>query len=641
MKKLRHTGLAPLLLLSLGALGVVYGDIGTSPLYAVNEIFFGHAHLERNFFDVIGAISLVLWCLTMIVTVKYVIFVLRADADGEGGVFALYSILKHLKNKFAVVIVGLLVLAAGLLYGDGIITPAISVTSAVEGIKIITGSFEPYIIPITLSILTILFVFQKFGTHKVGNIFGPIIIVWFFSIAILGLNQIIRHPGILVALNPLYAIRFAFSLPLKELMYVMGSVILVVTGGEAMYADMGHFGRKPIRFSWFSLVYPALILNYLGQGGLLLSNTAIKGESIFYSMVPTWAMIPMVIIATLATIIASQALISGAFSLTAQAVSLGLFPKLTIKHTNQGHHGQIYIPAVNWMLYIGCIALVLIFKSSTKIAAAYGLAVSGVMFLTTLGMIIIANYLWCWSKFKTALIFAPLALIELLFLSSNLLKITQGGWIPLLIAFIIFFFIKIWKNGKEKSETVIASIKNCSISDLVKIKKEKSIELALPSVFMTPNLITDINSAVPPLYQVYYQRYGIIPKFLIFLTVQILKDPYAKKNRIDINTLYHDNKSGSITSIQVNFGFMENPDVEKIVNQIIKSKKIVGLDDKHEWLFHITKEHYFLGNKQSKIKKIGYAVYKFIANNINHSDQFFHLGEKYQVTVEPLKVILD
>ncbi len=336
-----HSGKNKLMLLALGALGVVYGDIGTSPLYAIKEIFFGHALTHHTNADIFGVISLVFWSLTLVVAFKYVFLVLRADSDGEGGVFALYSLIGQLNKKTYAAIITLLVIAAGLLYGDGIITPAISVISAVEGLSFITKTFDPYIVPITVAILTGLFFIQSKGTAKVGAIFGPIMLIWFGAIAILGGKEVIQTPAILASLNPLYAFQFLTSHNIHTIFMVLGSVMLVITGGEAMYADMGHFGRLPIRISWYVITFPALILSYLGQGAYMLSGKEVIGENLFFSLVPHQFLIPMVILATLATVIASQALISGAFSLTAQAISLGLFPYLPMQHTHEEHEGQV------------------------------------------------------------------------------------------------------------------------------------------------------------------------------------------------------------------------------------------------------------------------------------------------------------
>jgi KUP system potassium uptake protein len=409
-----------LAVLTLAALGVVYGDIGTSPLYAIKEIFFSHHHsvaIERT--NILGALSLVVWALTIIVTFKYIVYVLRADYGGHGGVFALYALLKKKKLPGVIVVSGLLMLAAGLLFGDGMITPAISVISAVEGLSLITSAFDSYVVPITIAILVLLFLVQKKGTAKIGRIFGPITTIWFIVIGLLGLRYVLLQPEILLSFNPWLAVRFVLELPFKNLLLILGSVMLVIAGGEAMYADLGHFGKQPIRIGWFSLVYPALLLNYLGQGAYLLSGQAVINSNIFFSMVPTFMLIPMVVLATLATIIASQALITGVFSLTAQAISLGLIPWVKVLHTHQDQEGQIYVPIINKALLIGCVLLVLIFRSSSGLASAYGLAVSGDMLVTSIAMILLSKYLWKWSWLKIGGVIIPLLVLESLFLTAN------------------------------------------------------------------------------------------------------------------------------------------------------------------------------------------------------------------------------
>jgi KUP system potassium uptake protein len=564
--------------MSLAALGVVYGDIGTSPLYAINEIFFGRAHGQITQGDVLGIISIVFWALTLTVSLKYVILVLRADSEGEGGVFALFSLIKNHKitNKFASLLGVLLIIAAGLLLGDGIITPAISVISAVEGLKVATATFTPYIVPLTIAILTGLFLIQQFGTHKIGGLFGPIIIVWFIAIGVIGFTHIIQYPSIFMAINPLYAVKFFLSHDITTIFIILGSVMLVMTGGEAMYADMGHFGRSPIRFSWFALVYPMLLLNYFGQGAYMLSGKEVMADNIFYSMVPQSILFPMVILATMATIIASQALISGAFSLISQAISLGLLPFAKIIHTHEHHHGQIYIPVVNWMLYAGCVALVLIFQSSSRLASAYGLAVSGVMFVTTLSMIVVSHYIWGWKLWKSLLLFIPFALLDLTFLSANSLKLIEGGYIPLSIGLFTFILIKAWTWGRSYIREVYDSYPRKSIKELMELKQSKTLpEIKKAYIFMTPQKTT-INDKMPTLMQIFIDRYGALPKHIIFLNVQITRHPFIDKaHRYEIiNFGKVGEKEDTIASVIVKFGFMEEPDVEAILEDLASHKLI-------------------------------------------------------------------
>ena len=422
--------------MALGALGVVYGDIGTSPLYAMDQIF--RVAPARTTEDALGAVSLVVWTLTLIVAIKYALLVLRAQNDGEGGVFALYGLLYGRTNRRSRVLLWALLAGAGLLIGDGMITPAISVLSAVEGLAVAAPSFSGAVIPITLGLLIALFVIQFKGASGVGSVFGPVVLVWFVAIAVLGGVEIAANPQILAALDPAYGAKFLAHAHFVEALLILGALMLVVTGGEAMYADLGHFGALPIRLSWYGIVYPALLLNYLGQGAYLIGGGPVADNKLFFALAPQWLLIPMVVLATAATVIASQALISGAFSLVSQAIRLGLFPRLEIRHTHHAHEGQIYIPVVNWMLLIGCVALVWSFGSSASLGGAYGLAVSGVMVITSVAMIPVALRQWGWSFATTALVWGPLTALNGAFLLASSLKLFQGGYVPLGFASVVF-----------------------------------------------------------------------------------------------------------------------------------------------------------------------------------------------------------
>ncbi len=459
-----------LLALGIGALGVVFGDIGTSPLYAMKEIFFGKESMHIGLESVMGVTSTIFWALTLIVTVKYVLLVLRADHEKEGGVFALYALLRHIKTRFRKVVLGLLVLAAGLLFGDGIITPAISVISAVEGIGVAMPAMISWVVPITLCILTALFLVQKNGTSKIGAVFGPIMLVWFVVIGLMGVGQIWQSPEILGAFNPIWVYRFVTSVPFHELLIILGFVMLVVTGGEAMYADLGHFGVGPIRLGWLAMAYPMLTLNYLGQGAYLLSGQVVKEGSIFYSMAPSWGLYPLIALATAATIIASQALITGAYSLTAQAYSLYLLPYLPTTHTHDAHEGQIYIRLVNYALYVGCVLLVLVFQNSTNLASAYGLAVSGVMLVTTISVAYLAYYEWRWRVWQMLLVFVPFAAIDASFLIANSLKFMEGGYVPFSIGIGLLAIMYIWKKDVRKVEKQLLIDSMMTIGELLKIR---------------------------------------------------------------------------------------------------------------------------------------------------------------------------
>ena len=626
--------------LALAALGVVYGDIGTSPLYAVNEIFFGHANTAVNPVGVLGSISLIIWAITIAISFKYVVFVLRADSDGEGGVFALYSLLDKLKMKAKPIMATLLIIAAGLLFGDGIITPAISVVSAIEGLKVVTPTFTPYVVPITIAILTCLFFIQSKGTAKVGKIFGPIVVVWFITIALLGLNQIIQYPDILQALNPVYAVAFLSVIKIKTLFFVLGAVILAITGGEAMYADMGHFGSKPIRFTWFSVVYPALLLNYLGQGAFLLSGKEIISGNIFFSTVPQPLLIPMVILAALATIIASQAMISGAFSIATQAMSLGLLPYLPVIHTNKEQEGQIYVPFVNWSLYVGCIVLVLVFQSSTRLASAYGLAVAGDMLITSIAMLFIAKHYWKWPTWSVLAVFIPLGAMDFMFLTANSLKIFEGGYIPLSICIAILIIMKTWRWGRASIKKTFAEYPKMQMKDLVEIMQNSTMLIPRTIIIMTPDYISSTEDNIPTLKQMFIERYGMLAKNLIFLNVALERVPHIHGEKYTISKFYDDPTKGSIVSVQAHFGFMENPNVEKILHRIAYQRELDIDAHREKWLIHVMHERIFPGNLKNIKDKIQFELFKAIHRNADSADHYFGLGTKEPLSIEVLPVYL-
>ena len=436
--------------LALGALGVVYGDIGTSPLYSFKEAFTEESHrMTVDTINVYGICSLAFWALVIIISVKYLLLVMRADNKGEGGILALTALVmpKRTKNVTkAGLLVSLGVFGTALLYGDGIITPAISVLSAVEGLEEVSPSFASWVLPIAIVILLGLFMVQSRGTGAVGKVFGPIMVVWFATLALLGLSKIIPEPGIISSVNPIYAIRY-FTHESGKAFLSLGSIFLVVTGGEALYADMGHFGRRPITIGWYAMVLPALLLNYWGQGAFLLANPE-DIESVFFRMAPEPLLIPLVLLATCATVIASQALISGVFSLTAQAVQLDYLPRIQIRHTSQSHSGQIYVPLVNWGLMIACIGLVVGFRTSSNLAAAYGIAVTMTMAITTLIFFRVLTDRWNWSRLRAFAICTPLFIIELGFLGANVVKIPHGGWFALAVGIILMVQMQTWRRGR-------------------------------------------------------------------------------------------------------------------------------------------------------------------------------------------------
>jgi len=628
------------ILTTIATLGVVYGDIGTSPLYAIKEI---NNHMGVNGRDpkmVLGYISLVIWTLIIVVTIKYIILVLQADNKGEGGVFTLFALLSGLRAKGIVIASFLLLLSVGFLLGDGIITPAISVISAVEGLGIVTIAFEKYIVPITVVILLILFVIQKKGTTKIGVVFGPIIAIWFFCLSLLGITQIINRPDIIFALNPIHSIQFILHNDPRLLLLVFGSIILVITGGEALYADMGHFGKKYIRLSWFGLVFPALILNYLGQGAFLLSSQPLIYNNIFYSMVPTWGLIPMVILATMATVIASQALITGAFSLITQGIHLGYFPHIEIVHTHQEHAGQIYVPFVNYCLLIGCIFLVVWFKTSSNLASAYGLAVSYVMFVTTLSILLVARHRWKWSQIKILLIFFPLLIIDFIFLISNSFKFLSGGYIPFVIGVSVFIIMKIWHWGKYVTHNKYHKYSSMTINQLVDFKRNSVSQIPKSFIVMTPYGPMKSSHKIVLLAKILLNRYGFIAKHLTFVTIVFHNVPYIKKNRFKIIHFFDHPDKGSITSIRINYGFMENPRVEKDLLHLADRKDIYIDLDKKQWFVHISTMRLFLLPKTNFFTKLKFLLYQSMYKYSISADQYFGLGKETKLSIEVLPVVL-
>jgi KUP system potassium uptake protein len=435
--------------LSLGALGVVYGDIGTSPLYAFRESF-AERTIDPEPANILGILSLIVWSLIVVISIKYLVFVMKADHEGEGGILALTALIPrsgdyHGKGRRrALILVG--IFGTALLYGDGMITPAISVLSAVEGISVATDAFDPLIIPIAVVILVGLFSFQRRGTGAVGAVFGPVMVVWFATLGVLGLVGIVRHPSVLVALSPTYAIDFFLTNGFTGVL-VLGSVFLVVTGGEALYADMGHFGRRPIQAAWFTVVLPGLLLNYFGQGALLISNPG-AADNPFYRLAPGWATIPLVVLSTIATVIASQALISGVFSLSMQAVQMGYLPRLRVRHTSEEQEGQVYIPGMNWTLMLACIGLVIGFRTSSGLAAAYGVAVTSTMVVTTLLFYVVARERFQWARRPTLALCSGFLVVDLAFFVGNIFKIPDGGWFPLVVGVLVYTLITTWRRGR-------------------------------------------------------------------------------------------------------------------------------------------------------------------------------------------------
>ncbi len=627
--------------LTLGALGVVYGDIGTSPLYAINEIFFGAHASESTTESVLGSISLVIWALILIIACKYLIFVLRANKDGEGGVFALYSHLDKQKGRTVYWLKILLMLAAGLLLGEGMITPAISVLSAVEGLTVLNPQFSNDIIPITIIILSILFFLQSWGSHKVGKFFGPIAFFWFLVMSILGLNQILQTPEILKSFLPTYGLQYLFQLGFYKSLLLLGSVMLVITGGEAVFADMGHFGIKPIRLGWFAFVFPSLLLNYLGQGAYLLSGQTVQNRNIFYSLVPENFLWPMIILSTFATVIASQALISGAFTLLSQSIGLGIFPRLKVIQTHHEHSGQTYVPFMNFLLYLGTVVLTIQFGSSTRLASFYGFSMLSVMFITTLTMMFIGGNVLQWSLKKSVLIFSIFAVFEISFLFSKSMYFFSGAYIPLSVGFIFFSVMRIWRWGRKatyKSYTAQSTIK---VKELIELKKQSTAQLDRNVVFMVPKPIQSEEDNIPALVQFFINRYQTLPKNLFMVEVIHRKVPFIHTHRSHSLTFYKSEIQGSIVSVKIQFGFMEEPNVEKALEHLAKHHEIELPTDPHKWLIHVSHEYIVRPIKANQWKFMQFRAFVLLRQITQPAYYYYGLGKDISLSMDIMPVRID
>jgi len=559
--------------LTLTALGVVYGDIGTSPLYTIRECFYGTHAVPVTPENVLGVLSMVLYALFIVISIKYIAIVMRADNQGEGGILALTALVptggKTAARKATPVLIGLGIFGAALLYGDGMITPAISVLGAVEGLQVETPLFAPYVVPMSVGILVILFLFQKYGTHSVGRLFGPIMVVWFVTIAGLGLSWIVREPRVIGAINPLHAVRYfeAHGIPGVA---VLGAVFLAVTGGEALYADMGHFGKTPIRIAWFTLVLPALMLNYFGQGALLLLNGDAARQP-FFLLAPSWALFPLVGIATAAAIIASQALISGAFSLTQQAIQLGYAPRLDIEHTSTHEIGQVYVPQVNWALMVSTILIVIGFGSSSALAAAYGIAVTMTMVITAVLLHVIAVERWKWPKPMALAITSVFLAIDLTFFGANLLKLFQGGWLPILIGAFIFMLMTTWKTGRRVVAERLVARAIPFDHFLTAITAAPPIRVPGTAVFMTAQ-----PRGIPPALAHNLRHNKMLHEHVVLLTVVTAPVPHMPDDeRISVEHLGY-----GIFSVRLVYGFMEDPHVPNALRVAARDHGLdVDVDD--------------------------------------------------------------
>lgn len=572
--------------LTLAALGIVYGDLGTSPLYAFNEVFFGSGHLTTTPAMAIGVASLIFWMLLLVVGVKYVLLVLRADHNGDGGVFALFGILQQFKKRRITVLSFLLMFSAGLLLGEGIITPAISVLSAVEGLKIFEPQLAAWVTPLTLIILAIIFFLQKKGTRSIGRVYGPIMLVWFGALALLGLRQIVQVPEIIpTMINPLSAWALIISLRFDHLLMLFGAVFLVLTGSEALYADLGHLGKKPIRLGWFVVVFPSLLLNYAGQAAYLVRGGEVHGDNIFYSLVPEQWLPAMIVLATMATFIASVALLFGAYSLAAQAIALRLLPRLRIVHTNRETEGQIYLPMINWTLFAGSALLVIGFGSATRLAAAYGFAVSGVMLTTSIAMFFVSTHHWKWQQWLSSLIFGIFILADVWFVLSNSVKFFDGGFIPFFLGVFVFGVIATWRFGRQMLRAAYdAYVADKSIAWFLAMKKrleEKGgilrderarfmVETDRAVVFLISRPIVNVESRIPVKLRVHLKRRGTIPKNILFLNIEQVKAPYLKRHARIIDF------GQNVYAVRAVFGFMENPDAANVLRELYRIHHVFG-----------------------------------------------------------------
>ncbi len=600
-----------LALLSLSALGVVYGDIGTSPLYALRVCFHGDHALEPNPANVLGVLSLIFWSLILVISIKYLLLILRADNHGEGGILALMALVLPDKGRSRAAILVMGLFGAALLYGDGTITPAISVLSAIEGLKIATPVFDPYIVPITLIILLLLFTFQSKGSGNVGLLFGPIMMVWFLVIGITGIFSIASDPAIFAAVSPAYAIGF-FPRHGPESFVILGAVFLVVTGGEALYADIGHFGRTPIRLSWFVIVLPCLMLNYFGQGALLLLDPSYN-VSPFYHMVPSIGLYPMVVLATAATIIASQAIISGAFSLTFQALQLGYLPRLEVRHTSEKEQGQVYLPKINWLLFIATAGVVLGFQSSSHLAGAYGVAVSTTMVITSLLGYVAMTRVWQWRWGVALLVTALLLVIDLTFFSANMLKIIDGGWYPLLLAALIFLLMSTWMRGQEAISRGISDYVQPLKSFLQDFDLRTVRRVSGTAIFLTRNPLSS-----PPAFVHNLKHNKVVHKQVFFLSIGFKNIPYVRvEDRVMLEKL-----PKGFHRVLVRYGFMDRADVQAVLRILRNRGFDIPADDT---TFFLGRETLVVPGARGFLRRWRHGLYALMARNSERATRYFNL----------------
>jgi KUP system potassium uptake protein len=599
-------------ILALTAVGVVYGDIGTSPLYALRECFFGTHSVPPTHENVLGVLSLIIYSLLIVISIKYIAIVMRADNHGEGGILALTALIPrgNGNGRARPVLILLGIFGAALLYGDGMITPAITVLGAIEGLNLATPFFQPYVVPVTVAILIGVFAIQKYGTHRVGRLFGPIMVLWFLIIAVLGVRWIVREPVVFGAVDPRHAIAFFREHGLHGFA-VLGAVFLVVTGGEALYADMGHFGKRPIRIAWFSLVLPALLLNYFGQGALLLLDSTAASQP-FFLLAPPWALLPLVGLATAAAIIASQALISGAFSLTRQAIQLGYCPRLDINHTSAREMGQVYVPQINWTLMLSTILIVIGFGSSSALAAAYGIAVTMTMVITALLLHVVATERWKWPLPVALVVTGVFLSIDLAFLGANALKIMQGGWLPLLIGAAMFTLMTTWKTGRHILAERLTE-RAVPLEEFMKrVIKTGPVRVPGTAVFMTAQ-----PRGTPPALAHNLRHNKVLHQHVVILQVATTPVPHvAEDERTEVRVL-----GSGVAYVLVRYGFMEDPNVPRALAAARANGLEIDVDD-------VT---YFLGRETIVVtERPGMALWRerlfvLMTRNAVRATAFFRL----------------
>ena len=604
------------LALSLGALGVVFGDIGTSPLYVLSSAFSGSYGLAMTPENVLGVVSLILWSLIIIVCIKYQLFVLRADNKGEGGILALLAQLdpwRQRGSRRSHVLIALGVFGAALLYGDGMITPAISVLSAVEGLQVATPTLDrSVIILITVIVLLLLFVFQRSGTRRVGFVFGPIMLLWFLVIALLGLVAILRYPGVLAAINPAYALHFIFHHGFADIV-VLGAVFLCVTGAEALYADIGHFGTGPIRFSWFLYVMPALLLNYFGQAAAILVHPGVNVAQPFYNLSPGWFLYPMVVLSTVATVIASQAIISGAFSLMSQAIQFGQSPRLTIIRTSPDKEGQIYIPSLNWILAIATILIVLGFKTSNNLAAAYGVAVSSTMLITTLLLFLAMRERWRWPLVVVAPIILCFLIVDCMYFLANIYKIWDGGWLPIMVGLVGFTIMSTWATGRQNLIDRLRASTQPLDAFLAHIRQAQPVRVPGTGIFMTaPNLGT------PPMLQHHLEHNQVLHEQVVLLTVLTEDVPFVHpQRRLEVEKL-----DQGFFRVLAHYGFMQIPNVP----QALRRARDYGLNiDPETTTYYIGRETLVPTKNMPTMMAWREKLFAFMSRNAIRATDFYQI----------------